>query len=167
MVQSVELLLDEQAEAAVRRQWELLAAAGLPRQAASSRPHITVAVADEIRPRIDARLAELEFTPFQVHLGGLLVFGSRTAILVRAVVPSADLLDLHARVDRTVDGCPGMPSNTRQGRWTPHVTLVRRLPLADLGKAVSTIAGEPEIRGTVAAIRRWDGDARREWLVTP
>lgn len=57
MTQSVELLLGDQAEAAVRQQWNLLADAGLAseRRAPSTvrgsehhRPHLTVFAADEI-----------------------------------------------------------------------------------------------------------------------
>ncbi|WP_245664563.1 2'-5' RNA ligase family protein [Nocardia grenadensis] len=100
MVQSVELLLDEAAEQRIRRQWELLAEAGLPGLGQSRhdgatenhRPHITVAVARQIWPRIEQELDRLPFRPFPVRLGGVLVFGARRPILVRAVVPSEQLL---------------------------------------------------------------------------
>lgn len=70
MVQSVELVLDEASEAAVRRQW-----AALGRTDLDKRPHITVGVAREIWPRIEANLAALSFEPFGVRVGALALFG--------------------------------------------------------------------------------------------
>ena len=50
MVQSVELLLDPDTEAAVRSSWDALAAVDLPSLASntaeSNRPHVTLAVAE-------------------------------------------------------------------------------------------------------------------------
>ena len=46
MVHSIELVFDGVTEAAIRRIWADLAAAGIPSQAPASRPHLTLAVAD-------------------------------------------------------------------------------------------------------------------------
>lgn len=166
MVQSVELLLDDAGEAEVRRQWAELARLGLaaPR-GETHRPHITVAVAREIWPRIDRALAGLEFAPLPVRLGGLLIFGARRPILVRSVIVTEELLDLHRRVDELVGPCPGMPANTRPGAWTPHVTLARRVTTEQLGAAVDAVATDHEFPAVVVGIRRWDGDARQEHVV--
>ena len=55
MVHSIELVFDRDTEAAIRRIWDDLAAAGIPSQAPASRPHVTLAVAE----RIDADVDEL------------------------------------------------------------------------------------------------------------
>jgi 2'-5' RNA ligase len=170
MVQSVELLLDGRTDALLREQWRLIADTGVRSQASvtaeSNRPHITVAVAQEIWPRIDRRLAKLDFAPVPIRIGGVLLFGRRQAILVRAVVPSEPLLRLHRAVSEIVADCPGIPSHTKPGEWTPHITLARRIPRDRLGAAVVAVLDEPEIIGTVEAIRRWDGEQRREWRIT-
>ncbi|WP_024803884.1 2'-5' RNA ligase family protein [Nocardia sp. BMG51109] len=165
MVQSVELLLDDTAEAEIRRQWVLLADAGLHSPAADHRPHITVAVAREIPPRLDRALAAREFRPLPIRLGGLLVFGARHPILVRAVVPTEALLALQRRLFAVIAPCPGVPATVHPDAWTPHVTLARRLRPRQLGEAVHAVAGDRDIPATVVSVRRWDGDQRRAWPV--
>ncbi|MBF6227005.1 2'-5' RNA ligase family protein [Nocardia abscessus] len=169
MVQSVELLLDEAAEAEIRRQWELLAEAGVASLAArtdeSNRPHITAGVARQIWPRIEQALDEHTFSPIPVRLGGLVVFGARRPILVRLVVPTEALLALHHRIFHTISPCPGVPANVHPDAWTPHITLARRVPPHQLGEAIHAVARDRDFPATVLGIRRWDGDQRREWPV--
>ncbi|MEV5837870.1 2'-5' RNA ligase family protein [Nocardia sp. NPDC052112] len=169
MVQSVELLLDEVADAEIRRQWQLLADAGIPslvgKNTESNRPHITVAVARQIWPRIDHALDQLTFRPIPIRLGGVLVFGARHPILVRMVVPSEQLLALQRRIFAVVSPCPGIPANVQPDEWTPHITLARRVPTQHLGEAIHAVARDRDFAATVVGIRRWDGDQRREWPV--
>ncbi|WP_433622399.1 2'-5' RNA ligase family protein [Nocardia sp. CA-120079] len=169
MVQSVELLLDDVADAEIRRQWQLLVDAGIPslagKQTETNRPHITVAVARQIWPRIDHALDQLTFRPIPIRLGGVLVFGARNPILVRSVVPSEHLLALQRRIFAVVSPCPGIPSNVQPDEWTPHITLARRVPTQHLGEAIHAVARDRDFPATVVGIRRWDGDQRREWPV--
>ncbi|VFA96981.1 2'-5' RNA ligase family protein [Nocardia cyriacigeorgica] len=172
MVQSVELVLDDAAEEYIRQQWSALAASGLPgviRRSAvgdpPKRPHITLAVAKQIWPRIDHDLEKLPFHPFPVRLGGVLVFGARRPILVRLVVPSEQLLAWQRRVHALVAPCPGVPGNMAPDQWTPHVTLARRVPPPQLGPAVLAVASDRDFTATAVGIRRWDGDERRAWPV--
>lgn len=171
MVQSVELLLDEATEQRIRRQWELLTEAGLPslghgrHEGDSHRPHITVAVARQIWPRIEQELDRLPFRPFPVRLGGVLVFGARRPILVRAVVPSEQLLAWHRRVHQIMAPCPDVPANVSPNQWTPHVTLARRILPQRIGEAVTAVATDRDITATVVGVRRWDGDQRRAWAI--
>ncbi|MFE3546173.1 2'-5' RNA ligase family protein [Nocardia sp. NPDC059177] len=166
MVQSVELLFDERGETEIRRQWAALADAGIssPR-GGTHRPHITVAVAREIWPRIDHQLERLTFTPLPVRLGGVLIFGSRRPIVVRAVVVTEELLALQRRIAEVVAPCPGIPANLAPGAWTPHVTLARRVPPERLGDAVRAVTADTDCPAVVVGIRRWDGDARAERIV--
>lgn len=178
MVQSVELVLDETAEAAIRRQWDMLTEAGLPslgsggsadrgaETASRHRPHITVGVARQLWPRIEHDLEGLQFRPFPVRLGGVLVFGARRPILVRLVVPSEPLLGWHRRIYQLLEPCPGIPTNLRPDHWTPHITLARRILPHRLGEAVQAVASDRDSTATVVGIRRWDGDQRRAWPVT-
>ncbi|HEY5855398.1 MAG TPA: 2'-5' RNA ligase family protein [Aldersonia sp.] len=169
MVQSVELLFDPDTDARLRRQWQLLLDAGLPSQghnrSESNRPHVTIAVAREIWPRIEKDLARVAFAPFQVRIGGVLVFGRRQAIVTRSVVPSDALLALHRAVHDVVAGCPGVAGHSAPGDWSPHVTLTRRVRADQLGAVIATVLGEPELVGEAVGVRRWDGEGRREWRV--
>ncbi len=173
MVQSVEALLDADLDAAVRRQWRALADAGLPSQArhtgATNAPHVTLAVADALDDRVEAALPDaVSALPLPVLLGAPLVFGrGGRRVLVRLVVPSRALLALHAEVADVVAGSPGVPANVTPDRWTPHVTLACALPTAALPAALDAIAGvgPPDDAGSLTAARRWDGDAKRAWLL--
>ncbi|KAA1380161.1 2'-5' RNA ligase family protein [Aeromicrobium fastidiosum] len=166
MVQSVELVLDEGLDARVREEWAALRDAGLPSQArhtgASNAPHVTVGVADLVDAEGEAALAGIDYGPDSpLRLGGLLVFGGRTSVLSRAVVPTAGLIATHLAVQAALDGAPGRPDTTRPGAWTPHVTLARRLDPDQLAAALSVLADRPrELVGTIRGARRWDGDAR-------
>lgn len=165
MVQSVELVLDPAAEAEIRRQWRVLSAAGIHSPAPDHRPHITVAVAREIWPRLDRVLAAQPFRPMPVRLGGLLIFGARRPILVRLVVPTEELLAVQRRIAAVVDGCPGIPATMRPSAWTPHVTLARRLSTERLAQAIAAVGADRDRAATVVGIRRWDGDRRIEWPI--
>jgi hypothetical protein len=169
VVHSVELVFDPDTEAAVRHIWDGLRQAGIPSQAPASRPHTTLTVAE----RIDAEVDELLRTsgarfPFPCRIGASLFFGRAKVVLARLVVPTAELLDLHAEVHRL---ClpylsPGPMANALPGQWTGHVTLARRLVPAQMGRALR-IAGKPrEIDGHVTGLRRWDGNAKREYPIS-
>lgn len=173
VVQSVELLLDADLDAAVRRQWRALVQAGLPSQArntgATNAPHVTLAVAAALDEPAEAALPDaVAALPLPVLLGAPLVFGrGARRVLVRLVVPTRALLDLHAAVARAVDGAPGVPPNVTPDRWTPHVTLARGLSAAALPAALEALAGvgPPHDEGSLTAARRWDGAAKRAWLL--
>lgn len=175
MVQSVELLLDPAADTAVRADWAALLAADMPSQgrivAASNRPHITIAVAagplnagaEDAIEATAARVADR--LPMSLVLGGgLIVFPGRQAVLARSVVPSRDLLDLQAEFTVALAPLVDIPENMRPGRWTPHVTLARRVAGAALAGALGVVRPS-SVDASVTAIRRWDGAARREWVI--
>jgi 2'-5' RNA ligase len=170
MVQSVELLPDAALDDAVRLEWQRLVDAGLPSQArhrgASNRPHVTLAVAhDPWPPPVEAALAASGGPlSLPLRLGGLLVFahGAR-CVIARLVVPSAALLALHARIATAIGEAPGAVPHTAPGAWTPHVTLARGVPVAQLGAVVEALGAVPDLVGSGTGLRRWDGTARREW----
>lgn len=157
---SVEMLLDDVAESAIRAEWQALAEAGfssLARHTAqSNRPHITALVRPEL-PEIE--LSGLFSRPaLPVTLGSPLLFGgSERRILVRSVVPTADLLRLHGTIHAAV-GAEGNALLTEPNSWTPHVTLARRLRLTDLPGALPLLGGP--IQGHVTALRLWDSGTR-------
>ena len=165
MVQSVELLLDEPSEGAVRAEWDRLAAAGLPSQARhrspTNRPHVTViaerAIDESLEPRL--RTAATRSLPMEIRIGGLVVFGRGPFILVRLVVARRALLDLHAAVAETVGVEP--PSWSSPGHWTPHVTLAHRMSAAQVAAALPLLCVPHEPPAHLVSARRWDGEAKQ------
>ncbi|MCG7593497.1 2'-5' RNA ligase family protein [Mycobacterium sp. PSTR-4-N] len=173
MVHSVEALFDAGTEASVRGLWDGLAVAGVPSQAGhtapSNRPHLTITVAELMYDAVDQALRPLlELLPLPCVIGAPMLFGGgRTVTLVRLVVPSADLLALHTAVHATCrpHTAKGALPHADPGRWTPHVTLGRRIrpDLLPLALAVPDIARD--IEGEITALRHWDGDAKQEhWI---
>jgi hypothetical protein len=168
MVHSVELIFDPGTENAVRDIWDGLREAGIPSQAPASRPHVTLTVAPAIDAEVDELLASLgDRFPLPCVVGAPLLFGRGQLILTRLIVPTAEMLDLHAHVHRICapHTSPAPMANSLPGHWTGHVTLARRVTPARLGKALR-IAGKPtEISGAFAGLRRWDGNAKREFPI--
>ena len=170
MVQSLELILDDALDESVRREGQMLLDADLPSQGrhpgSSNRPHITLSVAEEF-DRLDARLeSETIESAFPVRLGALIVFRGRSVTLARSVVVSESLLELHSRVSELAQDAHGYRSHTRPGRWTPHVTIARRLTHTELFDAIRCLDSTPvDLDGTTSGLRRWDGERKIEWLV--
>ncbi len=127
MVHSIELLFDRDTEAALRRIWDDLATADIPSQAPAGRPHVTLAVAERIAPEVDALLRPAaQRLPLGCTVGASLLFGRSNAVLARLIVPTAELLALHAEVHRICGpylatrprcrtACP--VSGRRMSRW--------------------------------------------------
>ncbi|MGX9791475.1 2'-5' RNA ligase family protein [Mycobacterium sp. MMS18-G62] len=169
MVHSVELVFDPDTEAAIRHIWDGLRDAGIPSQAPAGRPHVTLTVAERIDATVDALLVPLgDRFPLGCVVGAPLLFGRSQLILTRLIVPTVDLLAIHADVYRL---ClphlqPSPMANSQPGHWTGHTTLARRVGGHQLGRALR-IAGRPsEIEGSFVGLRRWDGGAKREYPIS-
>jgi 2'-5' RNA ligase len=169
MVHSVELLFDSAGDAAVRRVWDDLTSAGVRSQAAhrspSNRPHVTLTVAADMDDGVDAALAPLvQRLPLDCVIGAPMLFGGRTFTLVRLLVPSAELLALHADVHRICLShmpCGPLP-HADPGQWTPHVTLARRVAPDQLQAALTVPKLGHDIRTRAVGLRHWDGNRRIE-----
>jgi hypothetical protein len=165
MVHSIELLFDSDSEAAIRRMWDELANADRPSKRPAGRPHVTLIAAERINADVDEVLAPIaQRLPLRCAVGAPVLFGRTDVVFARLVVPSRELLDLHAEVHRLCGPhlVPGPMPNSLPGQWTAHVTLARRVAGPHIGHAVR-IAGLPaQIEGRFAYLRRWDGDQRVE-----
>jgi hypothetical protein len=169
VVHSVELVFDPDTEAAVRHIWDGLREAGIPSQAPASRPHASLTVAERIDPEVDELLTTLGARfPFPCRIGAPLLFGRAKVVLARLVVPTTDLLDVHAEVHRMClpHLSPAPMPNALPAQWTAHVTLARRVVPAQLGRALRIAGKPPEIAGRVVGLRRWDGNAKREYPIS-
>jgi 2'-5' RNA ligase len=168
MVHSIELIFDADTEAAIRRIWDELTDAGIPSQAPASRPHVTLAVAERIAADVDALLSPVSARlPMAATIGAPVLFGRANVVFARLLVPTGELLALHAEVHRLCGPHlqPAPMANSVPGQWTAHVTFARRLGDAQLGRALR-IAGRPsQIEGRFAGLRRWDGNERTEYLI--
>lgn len=158
----VELLLDEVADAAVRDQWQRLADAGLPSQAhhrgESNAPHVTLSMVRAWPSGLTDRLAPLERLPVSTELGGLTVFGTGPHVVVRPLVVTAALLDLHHDVAR----CLGEAASAfvAPGRWVPHVTLARRMSAEQVAGALAVVASDPALPVLLDRARHWDSELK-------
>ena len=168
---SVEALLDAATDAAVRQEWAVLAQAGLPSQAGhggpTNAPHVTLSAAAGLPDVVESRVARdvAGVLPLTVRLGPLLVLGSRRFVLARLVVPTGELLSLHAVVAGAMAAAPGVPALVRPGRWTPHVTLARGLGTSQVGDSLAILGPVTTLDGSIEAVRRWDPTAGRAWPV--
>ncbi len=130
-MRTVELLLDDDLDAAVRAVWDRLAAAGLRSLALhrhpTNRPHLTLAAGAVLPAGLDLPL------PMPVTLDGTIRFDGHAGMLAWRVVPTPELLAVQAHVWRAL----GDENPLRApGRWVPHVSLARRTPpgsAADVG----------------------------------
>ncbi|NKX49302.1 2'-5' RNA ligase family protein [Arthrobacter deserti] len=159
---SVELLLDRDAEQRVLADWQLLQQSGLPsladHRSPSNAPHVTLVAAPGIGGGADSALAEAAAAtlPLPLVFEGLLVFnGRRGLVLSRHVLCSAGLVDFQSSVHGLLAGTVDPLPLSRPGGWIPHVTLARGLSPAQLAAAVQLLdAGRTT--GQAAALRRWD-----------
>ena len=121
----------------------------------------SAAAAEERLPPLFAGL-DLELV-----IGGLLLFGPRRAgyVLVRQVMVSTGLARLQQRV---VEVCgSGYGGQFRDGRWSPHITLARRVaPTRWARRSGLSPAAPAELTATVRRARRWDGDRKVAWSLT-
>ncbi|HEY5784059.1 MAG TPA: 2'-5' RNA ligase family protein [Microlunatus sp.] len=170
MAQSVELLLDTDTEGLVHSQWLDVHEAGLPSEhrphhAGSHRPHITLFAGSSV-PEPEAELTALVAGApgLPVVLGSVLLFGPRRGqyVVVRQVLPSVALLQLQEAVASWCGALRG--GQFGPGHWAAHVTLARRARAEDLPAMLDLLPGEPHT-ATVTGVRRWDGTAKRDWLL--
>lgn len=159
---SVEILPGHDLDEAVRRDWATLIEAGLPsagrHPSETNRPHVTVAVRDELDPPAVAPLGEL--LPVACTLGGAVVFAAgERFVLARPVVMTRRLLDLHAATVELAGPPPEHYAVTAVDRWTPHMTLARRMTGEQIGQALALVGAEP-VAGEMTGLRVWDAAAR-------
>lgn len=165
MVHSIELLLDPDTESAVRGVWQSLSDAGLRSPAPTSRPHVTMVVADRISPDVDGLLIGVtERLPLPCVIGAPLVLGGSAFTLVRLVIPTIELLALQRHVYKVCAPhlMPGPAANTLPGQWTPHVTLARRVDPSQLPRVLTIRRVTHDINARLEGLRRWNGDERVE-----
>lgn len=136
-----EAYLDPDADARVRRLWDVLKERGISDSNLrnDSTPHLTLLTVESLD--VDAARAALglvaRLPAFSLPLRGLAFFPGERATLYLPVTPSTDLLDLQRAC---VGAARAAGANPRDDRaWTPHVSLARRLPPVALPGAVGVL----------------------------
>lgn len=166
---SIESLPDDVVDAAVRADWQRLIDADLPsagrHPSETNRPHVTLAVRDDLPEDAVRALARVGGAlPVECRLGGAVVFAAgERFVLARPVVMSAALLRLHADIVDLVGPPPVRYAVTAKDRWTPHVTLARRMTAEQVGRALGAV-GAATVEGELTGLRLWDAEAK---VVTP
>lgn len=168
---SIEILPDSDTDSIIREQWARLEAAGLPNagrvRASTNRPHCTLLAGSSIAPATDAALTTTaQRLPFPLRIGGAAVFpAGHRFTLARVVVPSSELLAVHATIVRLARAeTTGLAAHSLAGQWTPHITLGLRLTAAELTAALELLTWET-FDGRAVDLRRWDGDAKTDVVV--
>jgi 2'-5' RNA ligase len=146
MPYAVVTYFDPPTERAVRAIWDDLAARGISRDvpAAQIRPHITLAVYDDL----DCLPCEEHLAVFQPALQKLKirvdhvgVFFNPRAVLFLAPSVTMPLLEFHAQVHANLEIPSGKSWKIyRPGRWVPHCTLAIDLETGKLEKAMTLCA---------------------------
>jgi 2'-5' RNA ligase len=175
VVQSVELLLEPEAERGVVRVWEALLHAGLPSQARhpapSNRPHVTLVALPRLTAEAEAAVADaiLGHLPVDARWGAVTFFGRGPWVLVQLLVPGDGMRALQS----AVAAAAGVPRDSTWSpeRWRPHVTLARRVGpaerdlVAEVGTEITLAEAHSGMRVVAPVVRRWDGSRRLEWEV--
>lgn len=155
---ALELVADAAGEAVVRAEWQALRDAGLPSMAdhagAGNTPHVTVIALPSITAADEDRAVALlgGLLPARVVTSGVAVFGGAAVTLVRT-------LDVTDEVIRAVLDLRAATHGHQHPGWLPHLTLARRLPRADLPRAIDAV-GHTSVEVSLGALRRWDPDER-------
>jgi len=126
-------------------------------------------VAERIASDVDALLGAVsQRLPLGCVVGAPVLFGRAKLVLARLVVPTRELLAVHAEAHRLClpHVSPAPMPNCLPGQWTAHVTLARRVGGAQLGRALRVAGRPPEIHGSIAGLRRWEGNKKIEHLLS-
>lgn len=136
MAYLLEAYLDPESDAKVRHLWRVLNERGMgdSNLRNDSTPHLTLttcATLDEAAAQAALALVARR-APIPLSLRGLAIFPGERATLYLPAVPSVALLDLQR-------ACAEVAGDAVEGRWTPHVSLARRLPSVALPGAVGVL----------------------------
>jgi 2'-5' RNA ligase len=142
---AVELLLDRRAAVSIRGVWEALRDAGVNSAMldAGSRPHVTLAVYQDLDPVPFETQVQAFFateTSIDVPLSGVGTFAGTEGVIYCSPVVTPELLALHQRFHRRFDHlAEGAWAYYRPGCWVPHCTLAIHVAEEQRGKAIDVV----------------------------
>jgi hypothetical protein len=151
---ALELVPDDAGEDVVRRDWQALRDACLPSMldhtGGTNTPHVTVLALPAIDAAQEQRAVELlaPALPVVVRPSGIAVLGGEKVTVAR-------LLDVPPQLTRAVLSLHREQPGERHSGWLPHVTLGRRIPRADVQRALDAV-GYADATVALVGLRRWD-----------
>ena len=155
-MQSLDFVLDEAGDTAVRGLWRQLQDAGLPsrgdHRGASNRPHITLCAAPELSaPCVTYAECLARELPLRLPVAGVRTFDRSNLVYLAVDVPPI----WHERVRRL----RALADQPRQA-WTPHVTVSGRLTDDQVTVAREVVVGVPDAL-IVTGVTQWDPTTAR------
>jgi 2'-5' RNA ligase len=156
MAHALEVLFDASTEAVIKDLWARLESAAVPSLASRThrrhRPHVSLAVADRIEPKLEGLGERLAATYLDITLYSPAVF-PRAGVLYLSVVPTLALLRLHQEVHTTLgDGIVGPRDGYSVGAWVPHCTLGQDLTRAQLVRGIELLYDQPVITAHTSSL---------------
>ncbi len=138
---AIELYFDAVGDGRIRALWNALVSCGVrPEHHNASRPHLSLAVCEEIDLGKAAVLVEelaLANERFPVVFPAFGIFPGARSVLYLAPQVTPELLAMHRRfLSGFRDVSLGMWDHYRVERWNPHCTLATRIPHARLAGAL-------------------------------
>lgn len=145
---AVEMYLDAESEASVRRIWKALAEAGLKSAMleAGYRPHVSLGVCEELH--VEGLSRELlsfvqSISPFALTLSSVGLFPSSEGVIFLGVTPTQALLDVSEAFHQFFGKYAQAQRAYRVGSWVPHCTLAFGLPPEKVSTAVDICLRAP------------------------
>jgi 2'-5' RNA ligase len=142
MPTAIEFFLDEPTAGVIRQIWREIAEAEISSYLHTSgiRPHVTLAVGERVdEPGGASRLRHFaaQTPPLSLTFAHLGISPGETPNLFLTPIVTDELLRLHRSLHEQFAGLIEAPSERYQpGRWTPHCTLIERVPSDVLCRAV-------------------------------
>jgi 2'-5' RNA ligase len=143
MPYAIVLYFDKPSENKIQAIWDTLAEAGISNelQTLNIRPHITLAIYDELRCQpCDNKLARYANQANHLHMAfsHIGAFLQPERVLFISPTPTKELLDFHASVhDHLAEDTQNPWDMYLPGNWVPHCTLALDLEEEQLNKAMS------------------------------
>jgi len=153
---ALELVPDDAGLEVVLGDWRALRDAGLPSQldhnGGTNTPHVTVVAASSLSAQALELAGELlaGLLPIRARASGLLLLGGQRVTVARALDVGDEVVRAVLQLRQLVDG-------PQHDSWMPHVSLARRVPRADVGRAVDVL-GHVDVELVLTGLRRWDPD---------
>ena len=136
----LQLSFDQEADTLVRSLWHRLKDAGLPNPMLEkpATPHVTLSFGDGVDVEgLTGALSEVlrDRSAFELVFASLGTFSNEAGVIFMAPVVTADLLELHARVQGCMHKYARSTNDfSKLERWVPHCTLTLRLTPAEVLK---------------------------------
>ncbi len=146
---AVEMYMDADSEAKIRRTWESLAEAGIKSSMleAGYRPHVSLGVCEELDVNGLARelssFAE-SISPFALTLSSVGLFPSSEGVIFLGVTPTERLLEVNHDFHQFFGKyAKAQREHYQTGKWVPHCTLAFDLSDGMLAEAIEVCRRMP------------------------